>query len=232
MSFGLADTGMKLREFDAIIFDSDGVLVDSEIIHITVERELLAKMGLEYDLTEYLTRFVGLSNPDFYAELRSDHASRVGGDLPSDFGDKLQEKIWERVQVELLPISGVPSLIEAFGGKVAVGSSAPFDRLTKKLKIAGLFDLLAPHIYSADHVENGKPAPDLFLHAAKQTSTAPAKCVVIEDSVNGVRAAKAAGMTAIGFTGGGHCDAGLEQRLMANGADTVVSSHAMLRSMI
>ncbi|WP_234027075.1 HAD family phosphatase [Erythrobacter sp. KY5] len=223
---------MRLRDFDAIIFDNDGVLVDSEIIHLDVERKLLAQMGLEYDLKDYLTRFVGLSNRDFYAELRADHARIVGGELPSDFGETLQEKIWERVKAELLPISGVPSLIEAFGGKVAVGSSAPYERLIKKLKIAGLFHLLAPHIYSADHVENGKPAPDLFLHAARQIEVSPETCVVIEDSVNGVRAAKAAGMTTIGFTGGGHCDPGLHQRLKASGADAVVSNHAMLKSMI
>ena len=224
--------GFKLSNFDAIIFDSDGVLVDSEIIHIAVEREILADLGLTYDDKTYLTRFVGLSNADFYAQLAGDYASQVGGAFPEDFGETLQAAIWPRIQAELLPIAGVPSLVEAFAGRVAVGSSAPFEKLTKKLRIAGLFHLFEPHIYSTDHVENGKPAPDLFLHAAGKIGAEPGRCIVIEDSVNGVRAAKAAGMTAVGFTGGGHCDAGLRKRLSANGADIVVTSHAELRSML
>jgi beta-phosphoglucomutase-like phosphatase (HAD superfamily) len=107
-----------------------------------------------------------------------------------------------------------------------VGSSAPFDRLTKKLNLTDLASLFSPHIYSADQVSNGKPAPDLFLHAAKQIEVAAERCAVIEDSVNGIKAARAANMMPIGFVGGGHADAGLANRLKANGAAHVVSSHA------
>lgn len=225
-------TDLRLSDFGAIIFDNDGVLVDSEAIHIEVERALLAEIGLEYDHATYLSRFVGLSNPDFYAELTSDFESRIGGAFPESFADTLQDRIWPRIMAELLPLSGVPALVEAFDGKTAVASSAPVERLEKKLKIAGLFRLFDPHIYSAEMVQKGKPAPDIFLQAASQICVEPKRCVVIEDSVNGVRAAVAAGMTAIGFTGGGHCDAGLARRLKANGATAIVSSHEMLRTLI
>lgn len=223
---------MSIAHCDALIFDSDGVLVDSEVIHIAVEQELLAELGLTYDHETYLSRFVGLSNPDFYAELASDYEARIGGSFPADFGSRLQKRIWPRIEAELRPIDGVARLVEAVGGKVAVGSSAPFERLTRKLDITGLSPLFSPHIYSVDHVPNGKPAPDLFLHAASQIGVQPDRCAVIEDSVNGVKAARAASMTPIGFVGGGHADAGLGERLKANGAAFVVSSHAEIINLL
>lgn len=219
---------MLLTDCEAIIFDSDGVLVDSEVIHIAVERELLAEIGLTYDHETYLSRFVGLSNPDFYLELASDYEVRVGKSFPVNFGSRLQKCVWPRIEAELSPIHGVQELVEAFGGKVAVGSSAPYDRLTKKLNLTGLASLFSPHVYSADHVQNGKPAPDLFLLAASQMGVLPEPCAVIEDSVTGIKAALAANMTPIGFVGGGHADAGLASRLEANGAVVVVSSHAQI----
>ena len=216
---------MNLSDYEAIIFDCDGVLVDSEVIHIAVEQELLADLGLTYDHQTYLSRFVGLSNADFYSQLESDFASRVGGVFPPDFGQRLQEHLWPKIEAELQPIDGVAQLVEAFRGKVAVGSSAPIEKLTKKLAISGLTSLFSPHIYSVDHVKNGKPEPDLFLYAARQLDVQPERCVVIEDSVNGTLAAQAANMTTIGFIGGGHADAGLGDRLKANGASFIASSH-------
>ncbi|MXO89626.1 HAD family hydrolase [Pontixanthobacter aquaemixtae] len=216
---------MNLADCGAIIFDSDGVLVDSEIIHIAVEQELLAELGLHYKIETYLSRFVGLSNPDFYSQLASDYAARIGGEFPPDFGQRLQKRIEPRIEAELQPIAGVVQLVEAFAGRVAVASSAPIERLTRKLEITGLISHFTPHVYSVDHVKKGKPAPDLFLHAAEQIGVQPERCAVIEDSVNGVMAARAAGMTPIGFVGGGHADSGLRDRLLANGAMFVVSSH-------
>ena len=101
-----------------------------------------------------------------------------------------------------------------------------------KLSITGLADLVTPHIYSAEQVQYGKPAPDLFLFAANAIEIAPNRCLVIEDSINGVRAAKASGMTAIGFTGGGHRDEGLRARLIDGGADLVCSSHAEIADLL
>ena len=223
---------MWLNEPEAIIFDCDGVLVDSEVIHIAAELELLAHLGLVYERKTYLTRFVGLSNADFYAELKSDYARLTGDQFPSNFGSQLDQIVWPRIEGELEAIDGAADLVDAFGGKVAVGSSSPYHKLMKKLEITGLQSLFAPHIYSADQVKAGKPAPDLFLHSAAQLDVDPGRCLVIEDSVHGVLAAIAAGMTPIGFVGGGHCDVGLEQRLLANGAEVVVTHHNQILALL
>lgn len=223
---------MRLTQPEAIIFDCDGVLVDSEVIHIAAELELLAHLGLVYERETYLTRFVGLSNADFHAELRSDYARLSRDDFPSNFGAQLDQIVWPRIEAELEAIDGVADLVRTFDGKVAVGSSSPYQKLLKKLEITGLQSLFAPHIYSADHVKAGKPAPDLFLYSAAQLDVDPGRCLVVEDSVHGVLAAIAAGMTPIGFVGGGHCDAGLEQRLSANGAEAVVTHHTQILALL
>ncbi|MGE6696135.1 HAD family hydrolase [Hyphomonas sp. NPDC076900] len=215
--------------FSALIFDCDGVLVDSEAIAIQAERELLAGWGLDYDFQAFVSRFVGLHNRDFYAALASD-AEALGLALPEGFGPALQANNWKRYETELTAIEGVASVTEAFGGALAVASSSEADKLVRKLQIAGLHDLFVPHIYSSDLVTHGKPAPDLFLLTADKLNAAPEACLVIEDSINGIKAARAAGMTAWGFTGGGHADAGLAQRLAEAGAHGVFSSHREIAS--
>lgn len=211
-------------QFEALIFDCDGVLVDSEAIAIRRERELLAEWGLDYDFEAFVSRFVGLHNRDFYLALEAD-AAEAGLRLPDRFGALLQANNWKYYEAELEPIAGVLDAVAAFSGPQAVASSSEADKLVRKLTITGLADTFAPHIYSSDLVKHGKPAPDLFLLTAKALKVAPAGCVVVEDSVNGVRAARAAGMTAWGFTGGGHADAGLAGRLAQAGAHAVFSSH-------
>ena len=219
---------MELVDHAAIIFDSDGVLVDSEAIHIAVERALLAELGLVYEEDVYISRFVGLADRDFYTALEMDYLKLKRGPFPTDFGEKLQEAIWSRVEKELQPLPGVADVIEAFEGRVAVASSAPTERLMAKLDLTDLAQLIVPHIYSADLVEHGEPAPDLFLLAAERLEVAARERMVIEDSIHGIEAAVAAGMTAIGFTGGSHADDKLGRRLKDRGARHVVSSHADL----
>lgn len=223
---------MDLSHIDAIIFDSDGVLVDSEVIHIAAERDILSSLGLTYDYETYMSRFVGLANDDFYAQLAADLMAETGQVFPSDFDEQLHNLAWPRIEAELQPVEGVAELVKRFEGPVAVGSSARAHKLNRKLEIAGLHGLFDPHIYSADYVEKGKPAPDLFLHAAIKLQIQPARCLVIEDSINGVKAAIAAGMTPIGFTGGGHADEGLGTRLKEAGAATVCDSHAQIASIL
>lgn len=219
-----SDAADGMDGFDALIFDCDGVLVDSEVIAIASEREILASWGLQYDFQTFVSRFVGLHNRDFHAGVAAD-AVAAGLWLPEDFSEQMQAKNWKRYETELRPIEGVPDLVAAFSGLQAVASSSEARKLVCKLQMTGLHDTFAPHIYSADLVSRGKPAPDLFLHAADKIGARPGNCVVIEDSVNGVKAARAAGMTAWGFTGGGHADPGLAERLARSGADMVFSSH-------
>ncbi len=223
---------MDLSNVEAIIFDSDGVLVDSEIIHIAAERELLAELGLVYDLETYTSRFVGFSNADFQTELAKDYRRQSLGDFPSYFGDRLKARVWPRIEAELQPIAGVEALVTKFGGPVAVASSAVLPRLMHKLKITDLFDIFAPNIYSSDHVENGKPEPDLFLLAAEKLGVAASKCLVIEDSENGVRAGRRAGMLTVGFTGGSHVNDTHRARLLEAGAHFVAASHSEIANAV
>lgn len=221
---------MDLFHVAAIIFDNDGVLVDSERIHVAVERELLAQMGLDYDLPTYMARFVGLNNADFQARLAHDFMARYGAAFPSDFRARLDARAWPRLEAELEPIANVADLVRTFDGPVAVASSATTARLRQKLNLTGLHDLFAPHIYSADLVANGKPAPDLFLHAARALHVAPDQCLVIEDSEHGIIAARAANMIPFGFTGGGHSDRGHADRLMRAGAAACFSAHGDIKT--
>lgn len=216
----------------AIIFDNDGVLVDSEVIHVQVERELLAEIGLDYSYEDYMSRFVGMPTPAFLTALAADHEARMGAPFPDDFHDRLKARVWPRIDAELQPLPGIQNLLEAFAGPTAVASSAHLFRLRHKLTLTQMLDWFEPHIYSADMVEHGKPAPDLFLYAAAQLGIAPEHCLVIEDSVNGVKAGRAAGMQVIGFTGGGHADAGLSARLEAAGAHAAVAGHAEVRELL
>ena len=214
--------------FSAIIFDCDGVLVDSEVIYHEVEMEHLARIGLEYEPVEYQRRFMGLNTDDFLAELDRDHQARKDAPLPADFGTALREDSIARLRNELRIIDGIEAVIAGFAGPKAVATSSAPDTLEIKLEVTGLKRHFDPHIYHAVQVARGKPAPDLFLMAAQKLGAEPSGCLVIEDSVNGVKGGLAAGMTVWGFAGGGHADTGLAQRLREAGAHDVFFSHADL----
>ncbi|WP_428644537.1 HAD family hydrolase [Roseibium sp.] len=218
--------------FKAILFDCDGVLVDSEKIYVAVEREHLARLGLHYSLDEYMDRFQGLGGPDFHAALDKDHRALGKGPLPETFREDLDKATIERMDRELTEISGIRQLLEAHEGARAVASSSRLQRLVHKLRHTGLYDYFEPHIYSGEQVANGKPAPDLFLFAAQKLGIDPAATLVIEDSSNGVRAGLAAGMTVWGFVGGGHSHSGHAGQLEAAGAHRVVSSHDDLAGLL
>ncbi len=216
----------------AIIFDCDGVLVNSEVIAIDTERKLLAQHGLRYEITEYTSRFTGLTEEDYYQELDRDFNAIGKSGLPVGFQETLQREMWRRFQTELAAIDGIEDLLKTHTGKRAVASSSAIDRLHKKLHMTGLHHHFGSHIYSGQQVPKGKPAPDLFLYTAQQVEHSPETCFVIEDSVNGVRAGRAAGMTVFGFTGGGHADAGLHDRLKDAGAHDVFSTFRDLSNTI
>lgn len=136
------------------------------------------------------------------------------------------------MDAELEAVPGIQDVLERWQGPKAVASSSSLRRLQEKLSQTGLARYFHPHVYSGEQVQNGKPAPDLFLFAADRLDLSPDRCLVIEDSANGVRAAAAAGMTVWGFTGGGHADAGLASRLSDAGAAQVVPDHAALKALL
>ncbi|MGZ0189227.1 MAG: HAD family hydrolase [Alphaproteobacteria bacterium] len=214
----------------AIIFDCDGVLINSEAIYIETEMAALAALGLHYDPGVYQTRFVGLPDIDFVAALRADYAELGKGALPADFLDKTRARCWQRFETELKATDGLTDFLDAHGAAHAVASSSNLDPLNQKLTMTGLKPYFAPHIYSGAQVPNGKPAPDLFLFAAERLQRAPRDCIVIEDSANGIKAGRAAGMDVWGFTGGGHGDEGSADRLRSAGAHFVLDSFPAVQS--
>ncbi|MEQ8396671.1 HAD-IA family hydrolase [Thalassobaculum sp.] len=212
----------------ALIFDCDGVLVDSEAIVMRVERDLLAEVGLTFETADYVTRFTGLSYDDYFAALDAEKRARSGNGLPRALYDRIKDQSTAAVERDLEAVSGIADLVDAVSVPAAVASSSFPWSLDMKLRKTGLYDRFAPHIYSTKLVANGKPAPDIFLYAAERLGVAPSACAVIEDSVNGIRAAVAAGMAAWGFTGAGHADPALADRLAAAGAESVFDSHAAI----
>ena len=199
----------------AVVFDCDGVLVNSEEICLDVELECLAEIGLTFQRHEYVSRFMGMTSADFYAALDNDLRTLYGRTLPETFPD---------VETSLACIPGAPETVRALRDlPKAVASGSNPDRLKIKLRQVGLFDDFAPHIYSAQEMPRGKPAPDVYLHAAKQLGVDPAACIAVEDSVNGVTSALTAGMVVIGFTGGGHCPPNQAEALRGAGASQIAT---------
>lgn len=207
---------------DAVIFDCDGVLIDSEVICLAVELECLAELGLHYDRDAYAARYLGTMDIEFIGGLNDDHHQRFGKPLPDTFTEQMSDRIWARINTDLTIIAGVHDFAAALHLPKAIASGSSTAGLERKPRQVGLFETFAPHIYSAQLVARGKPAPDVFLHAAQAIGVAPENSLAVEDSVNGVTAARAAGMRVIGFTGGGHCTPGHGARLRAAGAEHVV----------
>lgn len=219
--------------FNAIIFDCDGVLVDSEILAMRAERGALAQMGLSYSRDEYMRRFIGMHDDAFLSAVKKDFEARLGA-APLDIEARLLAARRKEMK-SLTVINGAEDALRAAracGYAIAVASSSRAHFLESKMKRTMLWEFAAPHIYSADLVARAKPAPDIFLYAAEQIDIAPADCVAIEDSENGVRSAVAAGMTVWGFLGGGHVSDGHDERLIAAGAARLISNHAEFAEII
>jgi len=206
----------------AIIFDCDGVLVDSEVIAQDVETSMLGEIGLHYDRREFNVRFMGTSEAAFWESLEADGLARLGRSITGELRAPLQARIRVAFRERLTEVPGAKAAVASVRGLKAVASSSSSRALRVKLKRVGLWNAFAPHVYSADHVTHAKPAPDLFLHSAAMLHVPASDCLVIEDSVNGVRAALAAGMRVWGFLGGGHHDEDSGPRLVDAGAERIV----------
>jgi HAD superfamily hydrolase (TIGR01509 family) len=217
-----------VAESKLVIFDCDGVLVDSEPLACRIELAALAELGHPIGAAEFRRRAVGRSRKDVNAMLDS----LWDGALPPDYTDRIRAATFIAFDAELQPVPGIRAVLEQLQARRCVASSGYPTRIARALAVTGLAGFFGDHVFSAVEVARGKPAPDLFLHAARQMAAAPADCLVVEDSVPGVQAAKAAGMTAIGFTAGGHCETGHGDQLVAAGADQVVSDGEMLAALL
>jgi HAD superfamily hydrolase (TIGR01509 family) len=183
---------------ELVIFDCDGVLVDSEPIAVRIDVEMLAEVGVTMSSEEVIERFVGRSPEVILAETEA----RLGRAAPEGWWERGEARLREAFAAELQPVAGIAQALEAIELPVCVASSSGPENLRLKLELTGLYERFAGHVFSASEVANGKPAPDLFLHAASRMRVAPAACVVVEDSRYGVQAARAAGMDAFAYAGG------------------------------
>jgi len=217
-----------LNHFDLIIFDCDGVLVDSEVISCRAHAETLTRHGYPITPEQVLARFLGVSD----REARQAIEAELGRELPGDFESQVKQATLQFYAGDLQAIAHVGAAIAAIGLPKCVASSGTPEKIQHGLTCAGLHDLLAPHIFSASQVKRGKPAPDLFLFAAGQMHAAPERCLVIEDSIPGIAGALAAGMTVLGFHGGSHCRPGYGEKLRAAGAVATFDDMRELPGMI
>lgn len=207
-----------------LIFDCDGVLVDSEAIALEVLAQAVTALGYPTDAAECRTRFMGKSLKDVLAGIEA----LTGQTLPADWGHAANTQLFARFAAELRPVAGIAAAIEAMPYPRCVASSSQFDRIRLSLSVTGLAPLFGAHVFSATQVAHGKPAPDLFLYAAQTCGFVPDETVVIEDSPSGVTAALRAGMTPIGFAGASHADTALAEALEAAGATIVLTDMAAL----
>ena len=212
---------------DLVIFDFDGVIADSEVISLSSLRHTFESFGITISLNEVRDRFLGVSLAKI-AQTMNDLGR------PEDterFKRAWEENLFERFRKELEPVIGIEPLLDRLDARnirFCIASSGTFQRIGVALDAIGLASKFK-HVFSAEQVEKGKPAPDLFLHAAALMGATPERCVVVEDSLFGIQAAKSAGMTCIGFLGGAHladCRAEHRRQLLAAGEDGTVTQHS------
>jgi HAD superfamily hydrolase (TIGR01509 family) len=181
-----------------VIFDCDGVLVDSELLSNQALSHALAEIGVHLTVEETMAEFMGRSRKHMLART----AQLLGGPVPEDFGEHYDEARNAAFWQGLEPVEGIEEALDAIEGAgyaTCVASSGDHEKMRLTLGMTGLHDRFEGRIYSATEVANGKPAPDLFLHAAAQMGFDPEDCVVVEDAPAGVEAGRAAGMRVLGF---------------------------------
>ena len=218
-----------MRWPEVVIFDCDGVLVDSELIALGETRRALGQAGLQLTHAQAIDRFLGFSLDSIMQKAEIDLAAA----LPAGFRDNLSRDILARLAGELKAIEGVRQAVEGLRCRFCVASSSSLERIRLSLSVAGYDSMFEPHIFSASMAPRGKPHPDLFLHAALQMGALPDQCLVIEDSAPGVAAAVSAGMGVFGFVGGSHFS-GLAQgeRLKGAGASLIFDDMSQLPGII
>jgi HAD superfamily hydrolase (TIGR01509 family) len=211
LRFNNDDPGMKRL----IIFDFDGVIADSEVLANTVLAEVVSELGVPTTLDDALRRYMGKRFHEVIASIEA----AVGRSLPRHFSDDFQRRTLSRFRSDLRIVEGAREFIEAFPEiPRCIASSSSSDRLALCLDVLDITNFFGSNVYSASGVDRGKPHPDIFLHVANTMAVDPARCIVIEDSVSGVQAGIAAGMTVVGLLAASHVRAGHAERLHEAGA--------------
>jgi len=220
-----------MAEPQAIIFDFDGVLLESEYEGNRMLAELLTELGHETTTEDALREFVGLAGPQFLAAIEQ----RIGGSLPEQFVERRKAQTLAALRDGVPAVAGAVEFIRSLPPDLpkAVASSSSMRWLQRHLELLGLAEAFGPHVYSGrEHVERTKPEPDLYLHAARELGVDIAHCVVVEDSEIGVRGAVASGARVIGLAAGAHCLDGHAEMLRRLGVKEVAHSFDELREML
>ncbi|TIS60234.1 HAD family hydrolase [Mesorhizobium sp.] len=214
---------------ELVIFDCDGVLVDSEALSVSALLGMIALAGGSVSEDAAYEHFLGKSmksvreilGRDFGLEITDAHLTTMRAELMRKFREELQ------------PMPGIAQVLPRLRVPRCVASSGTLDRIRHALDVTGLLGLLEPHLFSAAMVERGKPAPDLFLHAASRMGAVPQNCLVVEDSPAGIEAARAAGMRVFAFTGGSHAgNPALKGRLASSEPDFIFADMLQLPDLI
>ena len=214
--------------FELVIFDCDGVLVDSEPIINQAHANMLTACGYAITEEDLVERFCGMSDSEMLGVIEREWART----LPASYTERVGLLVEAGFRQSLVAIAGIVELLDLLAIPVCVASSSSPEQIRHKLALTGLLPRFRRNLFSAAMVARGKPAPDLFLYAAHYLATAPECCLVVEDSPAGIDAAVAAGMTAIGFCGGSHCGPEHEARLQARGAALVLAEMSELANAI
>ena len=203
---------MRSLTLELVIFDCDGVLIDSERLGIKVDVQLLHELGWPLSESEVIERFVGRSNREIQLAIEL----HLGRELPATWESQVEPRYREVFDTELAPVPGVVDALDRITLETCVASSGTHEHLRYTLGVTGLYGRFEGRIFSAEDVRNGKPAPDLFLHAAREMGVDPPRCLVVEDSRSGVQAARASGMRVLAYAGG------LTPAELLDGPDTIV----------
>lgn len=210
-----------------LVFDCDGVLIDSEIVVCRLTAEEFTRLGYRVSTEEVIARFAGRPEGEMIADVEADW----GRPVPAEFFSRVKARVEQAYATELRIMPGIADLLDRLRVPACVASSAYPAKLRLGLEVVGLAHRFEPNIVSASLVARGKPAPDVFVYAAGWMRTPVADCLVIEDSIPGIRAARAAGMRAFGFTGGRHCGPGHRERLLEAGAEQVMGRFEELQGL-
>ena len=211
-----------------VIFDCDGVLIDSEIVVCRLVSEAFTRLGHPLALEVVIRRFAGRPEREMIAEIEHDW----GRPVPSEYFEQIRAATAAAYATELRAVPGVRETLERIRIPVCVASSSDPEKLRLGLEAVGLHHRFDANLVSATFVAHGKPAPDVFIYAAGWMRTPIRDCVVVEDSLPGVRAARAAGLRVFGFVGGSHCAPGHGGRLLESGAEAVLERFEDLERLV
>lgn len=221
-----------MPQIDLVIFDCDGVLVDSEYLAAQIESQLLRESGIEISAEELSERYAGLVFVDVLKEIEKQSDTPLSASLI----DRVPELFRKRMENELFIIDGAREAVEAVAKiyPYCICSNSREEDIKRMLTTVGLYDLFENRIFSAPEVgtKKVKPAPDVYLYAANKMNAKPENTIVVEDSVHGVHGAVKAGMRVVGFTGGSHAYPGLADALTEAGAETVIAHHSDLPAVL